>query len=235
MCINQKTGVLISNKRTMKTKTIPTLNRSHDIGAFCGTDYAHESLTFVYFDSMKNRIAATDGRLLMTVEVKECHQGSLPLNSLQYIGKPAESCLIPHEMLSHRLRIISGIDARSYSKTYITAGEPVGTVSLLKAGNEDNINSVLVTSSRQFPDVQKVIPTPSDLPIATIKLDASYLKKICDYFLEHSVNEKNSITLEFRGERQALVVVGKVSAGDLEAKAILMPLAPDDASKVTEK
>jgi len=95
---------------------------------------------------------------------------------------------------------------------------------------EKTVDAIMIDG--KFPDYQIIFPDKE--PVASVTVDAQYLKAIADYFSKHA--DAKRVTLHFHGKEQPLVFTGKTAKTIQKVRALVMPLrnVDDDDLCLTE-
>lgn len=196
------------------------LAKEHDITAFVSSDPARPNINGVHFNAAKNRLEATDGRILAVINVVESEEFP-PVKG----GETAQplACIIPSLTLRkglanipkrHSLPILEHAKLDSNGKVTLTTTD---------LDNEQSVTGKPIDG--QYPNVDAVIPKQDDY--RAICLDANAVAVICEWAKKHGKVSRQQwqtqdIRFEIKDELSPVLFTVRSESG-LELKGVLMP------------
>lgn len=191
-----------------------------EIAKVCTNDEYRLALSSVYFD--KNKTVATDGYILAEVSSVKGFDNEAPLVNEKEQVELTKPILLPAKI------------ALEASKAIPTkANLPV-----LKNAwfNEVNDNQATIVSTdltkvnqttgqiaqAKFPDYEKIFPTTEAK--ATVRVNASYLKTLCELAEKLDKDNVGLIDIEVREPLQPVVITAKNPTTDQTLRCLIMPV-----------
>lgn len=177
------------------------LRRSHNITAFCSSDESRYVINGVHYNADKQRLEATDGRMLALVPINGgvSIEEFPPTNTA--VKGDLKDCIIPKKAFAEAFNAIPKHTPLAVLGSLAFSGQEVRgqyRVSLTATDLDTDKSQVSKCIEGDFPNVERVIPTEEATKF-TIRFGAGLLQKISAYFAENCRPGRDAMTLEFGG------------------------------------
>jgi len=207
------------------------LKKQHDITGFAGTDESRYVLLGVHYNKSKNRLEATDGRLMvwLPVDPKVDDRDLPPVKpaGVKSDDSPAD-CIIPSNTLREAIEKATSkewtVDVLGHVVFETSSQNMSPPLVALSSTDLDRTHTVISkTHDGDYPNMQSLIDDAAAKPVKfKIALSPYLLKKFAEYAIRNST-ECKSIEFRFTGELDAARITIPLKDGGV-LSGLLMPM-----------
>jgi DNA polymerase III sliding clamp (beta) subunit (PCNA family) len=202
----------------MDSKTAVLLQSEHDITSFASKDPTRYILNGVHFNAEKERLEATDGKILIHIPVNKLPVDNLPAPLNQ--ESESKSVVIPKDKFQKAIRNIVKKTKLEVLKNARLDSSKKERVTLTTT----DLDCEQVVSTRpiegEFPQIEQVFPAGD--PKMTIIIAPGLLQKIATYACMYG-KKNTGIKFEFRGNFDQ-IVFHITTKNDHKAVGVVMPI-----------